>query len=139
MASVNGMESAMIRPGRTPRLMKLTTRIMAIACSRDVMNSEMAPSTVTAWSAMRFGSMPTGRVCGDPRHQLLDVCAESKNVTAIPHRDCKPDGRFAIYTKLRLRRVGIITPYFRDIAKAEHASAGDEIDVRDVLFRCKCA
>ena len=48
MASVSGIESAMIRPGRTPRLMKLTTRMIAIACNSDVMNSEMALSTVTA-------------------------------------------------------------------------------------------
>ena len=34
MASVNGIDSAMIRPGRTPRLMKLTTRMMAIACQQ---------------------------------------------------------------------------------------------------------
>ena len=51
----------MTRPGRTPRLMKLTTRMMAIACHSDVMNSEMALSTVTAWSATSFGSMPIGR------------------------------------------------------------------------------
>lgn len=60
-ASVSGIESAMIRPGRTPRLMKLTTRMIPIACKSDVMNSEIAPSTVTAWSAMSFGSMPKGR------------------------------------------------------------------------------
>ena len=48
IASVNGMESAMTRPGRTPRLMKLTTRMMATACHSDVMNSAMALSTVTA-------------------------------------------------------------------------------------------
>ena len=34
MASVSGMESAMTRPGRTPRLMKLTTRMIAIACQQ---------------------------------------------------------------------------------------------------------
>ena len=34
MASVSGMESAMIKPGRMPRLMKLTTRMMAIACQQ---------------------------------------------------------------------------------------------------------
>ena len=48
MASVSGMDSAMTRPGRTPRLMKLRTRMIAIACHSDVMNSEMALSTVTA-------------------------------------------------------------------------------------------
>ena len=76
------------------------------------MNSEMAPSTVTAWSAMSFGSMPMGKSAVTVAISLLDVCAEGKNVTAVPHRDRKPDGRFAIYSKLRLRRVGIVTPYF---------------------------
>ena len=61
IASVKGMESAMINPGRMPRLMKLTTRIMPIACNSDVMNSEIAASTVTAWSATSVGSMPMGR------------------------------------------------------------------------------
>ncbi len=40
--------SAMTRPGRTPRLMKHVARMMATACQSDVMNSEMALSTVTA-------------------------------------------------------------------------------------------
>ena len=39
MASVKGMDRAMISPGRTPRLMKLTASMMAIACHSDVMNS----------------------------------------------------------------------------------------------------
>ena len=47
-ASVSGMASAMTRPGRTPRLMKLTARMIATACHSDVMNSAMALSTVTA-------------------------------------------------------------------------------------------
>lgn len=48
MASVKGMESAIMRPGRTPRLIKLTAKMIATACHSDVMNSEMAFSTVTA-------------------------------------------------------------------------------------------
>ena len=46
MASVSGMASAMTSPGRMPRLMKLTARMMAIACHSDVMNSAMALLTV---------------------------------------------------------------------------------------------
>ena len=79
------------------------------------------------------------QVRGNRRHKFLDVCAERKNVTAVPHRDRESDGRFAIYSKLRLWRVGIVTPYLRDIAKTEHTSAGDEIGVRDILFRRECA
>ena len=75
------------------------------------MNSEMAPSTVTAWSAISFGSMPMGRSAVTSRHQLLDVLAESKYVPALPHGDRKPDSRFAVDAKLGLWRVGIIAPY----------------------------
>ena len=46
--SVIGMANAMTRPGRMPRLMKLTTMMIATACNSDVMNSEMALSTVAA-------------------------------------------------------------------------------------------
>ncbi len=60
-ASVSGIESAMISPGRTPRLMKLTTRMIPIACHNDPMNSPIAPWTVTAWSDTKAGSMPIGR------------------------------------------------------------------------------
>ena len=42
IASVSGMESATTRPGRTPRLTKLTAMMMAIACQSDFMNSPMA-------------------------------------------------------------------------------------------------
>ena len=48
MASVNGMASAMTKPGPMPRLMKLTARMIATACQSEVMNSEIALSTVTA-------------------------------------------------------------------------------------------
>ena len=51
---------AMTSPGLTPRLMKLTARMMPTACHSEDMNSDMALSTVTAWSATRIGSMPSG-------------------------------------------------------------------------------
>jgi hypothetical protein len=60
MARVSGMAVAMTRPGLTPRLMKLTTRMMPTACQSEDMNSETAVSTVTAWSETRMGSMPSG-------------------------------------------------------------------------------
>ena len=47
MARVSGMANATIKPGRTPRLMKLTNRMIATACHSDVMNSAMAFLTVT--------------------------------------------------------------------------------------------
>ncbi len=38
----------MINPGRKPRAIKLTARMIPTACHSDDMNSEIAPSTVTA-------------------------------------------------------------------------------------------
>src|SRR5215471_15718254 len=60
-ASVSGMASATTAPGRTPSVTKLTTRMMTIACHSESVKSLIAPSTVTAWSETRNGSMPTGR------------------------------------------------------------------------------
>ena len=42
MASVSGIDSATMAPGRMPRLMKLTAMMMAIACHSEIMNSPMA-------------------------------------------------------------------------------------------------
>ncbi len=62
IASVSGMASATTAPGRTPRLRKLQTRMIRIACHSEVMNSLMATSTETDWSATITGSMPIGRL-----------------------------------------------------------------------------
>ena len=61
MASVSGIDSATTSPGRTPRLMKLTTRMMATACQQR--GHELADGVVdqSGWSATSFGSMPIGR------------------------------------------------------------------------------
>ena len=134
-ASVSGMASAMTRPGRTPRLMKLTTRMMATACHSDVMNSEIAPSTVTAWSATSFGSTPIGRSALISRHGVLDVLAERKDVAAVAHGDGKPDRGLAVDAEHRLRRIGKAAPDVGDVAQAQHAAADDEVDVANVLLR----
>ena len=47
MAIVRGIDSATTVPGRTPRAMKLTAMMMAIACHSDSRNSLMACSTTT--------------------------------------------------------------------------------------------
>ena len=62
IAIVSGMASATTAPGRTPRLTKLHTRMMTMACHKWVMKSLIARSTVTAWSATSVVSMPTGRL-----------------------------------------------------------------------------
>jgi len=59
-ASVTGIAKATMRPARTPRAMKLTTRMMTTACQSDSMNSAIASETVTGWSATSTGSMPIG-------------------------------------------------------------------------------
>ena len=46
--SVSGMAEAITKPGRIPRLMKLAAKMIATACHSDVMNSEIAMSTVAA-------------------------------------------------------------------------------------------
>ena len=87
IASVNGMASAMIRPGRTPRLMKLTTMMMAIACISEIMNSRIAWSTTTGWSATRLGSIPIGR--------SAVICAIASLMLA-PSARMSPPSRMAI-------------------------------------------
>ena len=134
MASVSGMASAMTRPGRTPRLMKLTTRMIATACHSDVMNSAMALPTVTAWSATSVGVMPSGRSAVISCHRPLDVLAEREDVAAVAHGDGKADGRLAIDAKHRLRRIGKAPPDLGDVAEAQHAAAGGEVDVRYILL-----
>ena len=62
IVSVSGIDNATTMPGRTPRLTKLHTRMMMIACQSDDMKSLIATSTVTAWSATSVGSMPCGRL-----------------------------------------------------------------------------
>ena len=46
VVSTSGMASATTVPARTPRLRKLTTRMMTIACQSEVVKSSMAASTV---------------------------------------------------------------------------------------------
>ena len=68
IASVSGIDSATTAPGRTPRLTKLHTRMMTMACHSEAMKSLIATSTVTAWSATSVGSMPCGRFGRDVGH-----------------------------------------------------------------------
>ena len=110
--------------------MKLTARMIATACQSDVMNSAMALLTVTAWSATRFGVDAEREVGRDPGHRLLDIAAQGEDVAAVAHGDGKADGRLAVDAKHRLRRVGKAAPDAGDVAEAQHAAAGDEVDVR---------
>ena len=59
----------------------------------------MALSTVTAWSATSFGSMPIGRSAVIRAIALLDVVAEREDVAAVAHGDGKADRRLAVDAK----------------------------------------
>ncbi len=87
IASVSGIASATTAPGRTPRLTKLQTRMITIACQRDSMNSPIAVSTVTAWSATSVGSMPIGRLA---RMSAISF------VRLVPRARMSPPSRMAI-------------------------------------------
>ena len=96
IASVNGIASAMIRPGRMPRLMKLTTMMMAIACISEIMNSRIALIDHDGLIRDESGLDADRQVGGDPRHRGPYVGAERKDVAAVPHGDREPDRRLAV-------------------------------------------
>ncbi len=86
-ASVSGNDSATIRPARPPRARKLITRMMAIACHSDSMNSLMAVSTTSGWFATSSGVTPTGRSA------VMPATAAS---TFLPSASTSPPSRIAI-------------------------------------------
>ena len=100
MASVNGIASATTAPGRTPRLTKLHTRMMTMACHSEVMKSLMATSTVTAWSATSTGSMPTGRLA---------------LISAISRRTFSPSARMSPASRMAMARPMAGWPLTRNI------------------------
>ena len=99
IASVNGIESAMIKPGPDTEADEAHDENDGDRLQQR--RHEFGDGAVDGDGLVRdeFRLDADRQVCGNPRHQSLDVCAESKNVTAFSHGDRKPDGRFAIYTK----------------------------------------
>ena len=96
MASVSGMDSATTRPGRTPRLMKLTTRMIATACQSDVMNSRDGVVDRDGLVGDQLRLDADGQVGGDRRHRRLDVRAQRQDVAARRAWRCQarsPAGR----------------------------------------------
>ena len=134
MASVSGMESATTRPGRTPRLMKLTARMIAIACQQRCheFGDGVVDGDGLVGDQLRLDA--DRQVGRDLAPSLLDVLAERQDVAAVAHGDRKADRRLAVDAEQRLRRVGDNRGGPGDIAQPEHAAADDEVDVRDVLL-----
>jgi len=83
--------------------MKLTTRMIPIACNSDVMNSEIAASTVTAWFCDELRLDADRQICGDLCHSALEAPAERENIAAVAHGDGQADGGLPIDSKLGLR------------------------------------
>ena len=134
MASVNGMASAMTKPGRMPRLMKLTARMIATACQSEVMNSEIALLDRDGLIGDEDGLNSHRQIGYYFRHVLRYVVAEAENVAAFAHGDGEAYRRLAVYPELRLWRVDIAPVDAGDVAQAKHSPAYCEVDVGYVLF-----
>ena len=100
IAIVSGIAKATTAPGRTPRLTKLHTRMMTMACHKEVMKSLIARSTVTAWSATSVVSMPTGRLA------LMSV---------ISRRRFSPSARMSPASRIAIARPMACLPLTRNI------------------------
>ena len=100
IASVSGIASATTVPGRMPRLTKLHARMIRIACHSDAMKSLIATSTVTAWSATRVGSMPSGRFAV---------------MSAIALRMLRPSARMSPASRIAIARPMAGLPLTRNI------------------------
>ncbi len=132
IASVSGIDSATTAPGRTPRLTKLAAMMIRIACHNEVVKSLIARSTVTAWSATRFGSMPIGSSAWISAIACSRFSAERQDVAAFAHRDPEADRRLAVDAEHRLRRVDVAAADLGDVAEADDAVADHEVDREDV-------
>ena len=74
------------------------------------------------------------QVTGNLGHRPLNILAQSENIAALAHRDCKAYGRLAVCSEERLRRVGITAPDLRDVTETEHAAVDREIDSQHLLL-----
>ena len=81
--SVSGIESATIRPVRSPSDRKLTTSTMATASASERVNSPTERFTVAGWSLTRSSSRPTG--------SSRSMCSTSPS-SALPSSMMSPRG-----------------------------------------------
>ena len=78
--------------------------------------------------------MPTGRSRDELGDALLDVVAERQHVAAGGHGDGEADRRLAVVAEHRLRRVDVGAPDGGDVAQAEEAVVGAEVDGLQALL-----
>ena len=98
------------------------------------MNSFTASSTVTGWSAISVGSMPTGRFDLISLHRVLDIAPEREHIAALAHGDGEPDAVLSVDAEHGLSRVGRAACDTGDVAQTNHPAVRDEIDRQDVLL-----
>ncbi|MEY9459590.1 hypothetical protein ABH973_000003 [Bradyrhizobium ottawaense] len=77
---------------------------------------------------------PDRQISGDPHHLRLDVPAQREDVAAIAHGNGKPNRRTAIDPEQWLGWIGVTPPHHRKVAQAQHATAGGEVDIGNVLL-----
>ncbi len=70
----------------------------------------------------------------DLGHLLAHVLAERQDVAGIAHGDRQADGRLAVDTEHRLRRVGEAASHRGDVTEAEYPLAGDDVHRLDVAL-----
>ncbi len=132
IASVSGIDSATTVPGRTPRLTKLAAMMIRIACHKrrgELVDGEIDRDRLVGDQ----GRLDADRQLGlDLGHRMADVAAERQDVAAVAHRDREADRGLAVHPEHRLRRVGVAAADLGDVAQADDAVAGDEVDVQEV-------
>ena len=64
----------------------------------------------------------------------LDVVPERQDVAALAHGDGEADAVLAVDAEHRLRRIGGAARDLGDVAQADHAAVGDEVDAENVLL-----
>ena len=134
MASEIGIASATTVPARMPRLTKLTTAMMAIACHSEVVKiaDRLVDDNGLVSHQRRLDA--ERQVCRDLGHHGADVLAERQDIAAIAHGDAEADRRLAVDAELRLRRAGIAAPDFGDVAQADEPAIRDDVEVEQVLL-----
>ena len=105
-ARTSGIERATTAPARMPRAKRLTPRTIAIASHRAFMNSFTASSTVTGWSAISVGSMPTGRFALISCMACSTLRPRARTSPPVRMAMASSDALFAIDAEHRLGRIG---------------------------------
>ena len=128
MASTSGMAMATTMPGRQPSARKLTASTMAIASIRLLVNSPTASWTTCGWSATRCRSTPIGRSRVSSATFFLTLSPSASTSPPVVMAMASADRGLAVVAEHRLRRVDIGALHGGDVAQAEEAVVGAEVD-----------